>query len=280
MLAMPSVSMPPPQAAAATPATRTSPAKSSVRSASIQPPRSRVSSAAPRGLTSRARYERSSLRLAAADRGAHGAARFGARRRHLLCEPQRNDRRRYSRAHARQHRLGVVLRRLRRCGGHPCGDWRAQRADRMVAAYGSQRRRACGRFRIAAARARRAGGRRGGAAMTAPRLHHRQSVLWIAALVHRLSGLALAIFLPLHFLTLGLAIHGEAPLESFLRWSDQPLVKLAESGLVFLLMVHLLGGLRLLVIENLAWRDEQKELATIAAGLSAVIALILLARLF
>ena len=81
-------------------------------------------------------------------------------------------------------------------------------------------------------------------------------------------------------MTLGLAIHGEAPLESFLRWSDQPVVKLAESGLVFLLMVHLLGGLRLLVIENLNWRDEQKELATIAAGLSAVIAFILLARLF
>jgi fumarate reductase subunit D len=116
--------------------------------------------------------------------------------------------------------------------------------------------------------------------MTARRLHHRQSVLWIAALVHRLSGLALAIFLPVHFLTLGLAIHGEAPLESFLRWSDQPLVKLAESGLVFLLLVHMLGGVRLLVIENLPWRDEQKELATIAAGLSAVIAFILLARLF
>ena len=116
--------------------------------------------------------------------------------------------------------------------------------------------------------------------MTVRHLSHRQSVLWIAALVHRLSGLALAIFLPLHFLTLGLAIHGEAPLESFLRWSDQPLVKLAESGLVFLLMVHMLGGLRLLVIENLPWRDEQKELATIAAGLSAVIAFILLARLF
>ena len=116
--------------------------------------------------------------------------------------------------------------------------------------------------------------------MRARRLTHRQSVLWIAALVHRLSGLALAIFLPLHFLTLGLAIQGEAPLGSFLRWSDQPLVKLAESGLVFLLMVHMLGGLRLLVIENLDWRDEQKELATIAAGLSAVIALLLLARLF
>jgi fumarate reductase subunit D len=116
--------------------------------------------------------------------------------------------------------------------------------------------------------------------MTARRLNHRKSVLWMAALVHRLSGLALAIFLPLHFLTLGLAIHGEAQLEGFLRWSDQPLVKLTESGLVFLLMVHMLGGLRLLVIENLAWRDGQKQLATIAAGLSAVIAFILLARMF
>jgi len=116
--------------------------------------------------------------------------------------------------------------------------------------------------------------------MTVRHLSHRQGVLWIAALVHRLSGLALAVFLPLHFLTLGLAIHGEAPLESFLRWSDQPLVKVAESGLVFLLLVHMLGGVRLLVIENLPWRDEQKALATIAAGLSAVVAFILLARLF
>jgi len=57
-------------------------------------------------------------------------------------------------------------------------------------------------------------------------------------------------------------------------------VKLGESALVFLLMVHVLGGVRLLVIENLPWRDGQKELATIAAALSAVIALFLLARIF
>jgi fumarate reductase subunit D len=109
-------------------------------------------------------------------------------------------------------------------------------------------------------------------------LAHRRGVLWIAALVHRLSGLALAIFLPLHFLTLGLAIQGEAHLESFLRWSDAPLVKLAESGLVFLLLVHMLGGLRLLVIENLDWRDGQKQLATLTAAVSAVIAFIFLVR--
>ena len=111
-------------------------------------------------------------------------------------------------------------------------------------------------------------------------LKHRTGALWLAALVHRLSGLALAIFLPFHFLALGLAIRGEAPLESFLRWTDRPLVKFAEAGLVFLLTVHLLGGLRVLVIENFAWSDGQKQLATLAAALSAVVAFIFLARVF
>jgi len=116
--------------------------------------------------------------------------------------------------------------------------------------------------------------------MTARHLGHRGSVLWLAALVHRLSGLALAVFLPLHFLALGLAINGEAELDRFLRWSDQPLVKLAEGGLVFLLLVHMLGGARVLLIENLAWRDGQKQLATLAAALSAVIAFLFLVRAF
>jgi len=109
---------------------------------------------------------------------------------------------------------------------------------------------------------------------------HRGSALWIAALVHRLSGLALAIFLPFHFFVLSLAFHGGAGLDSFLRWSDQPLVKFAEGGLVFLLTVHLLGGLRVLVIETMDWRDGQKQIATLAAAVSAIVAFIFLVRVF
>ena len=60
-----------------------------------------------------------------------------------------------------------------------------------------------------------------------------------------MSGLALALFLPAHFLALGTAIDGEAKLEGFLRWTEQPLVKLAEWILVMLLAAHLAGGLRL-----------------------------------
>ena len=116
--------------------------------------------------------------------------------------------------------------------------------------------------------------------MIARQLGHRTGALWIAALVHRISGLALAIFLPLHFLALGLAIEGEAKLERFLRWSDQPLVKLAEGGLIFLLTVHLLGGLRILAIENFPWTGGQKQLATLAAAVSAIVAFIFLVRVF
>jgi fumarate reductase subunit D len=111
-------------------------------------------------------------------------------------------------------------------------------------------------------------------------LKHRGSALWVAAMVHRLSGLALAIFLPVHFFVLGLSFHGGARLDDFLRWTDQPLVKFAEGGLVFLLTVHLLGGLRVLVIENLDWRDGQKQLATLAAAVSAIVAFIFLVRVF
>jgi fumarate reductase subunit D len=108
---------------------------------------------------------------------------------------------------------------------------------------------------------------------------YRRDGLWLAAMVHRLSGLALAIFLPLHFLVLGLAIEGEARLDGFLKWTDLPLVKAAEAGLVVVLAVHLLGGIRLMVIENLPWREGQKRMAMLVSVLAAVAGVAFLLRL-
>ena len=105
---------------------------------------------------------------------------------------------------------------------------------------------------------------------------YRGELLWIAALVHRLSGLMLALFLPLHFLALALALEGESRLESFLRWTDHPPVKLAEALLVFLLAVHLLGGLRILMVENLSWREGQRGLAIAAGSGAAALAILFL----
>lgn len=89
-----------------------------------------------------------------------------------------------------------------------------------------------------------------------------------AFLLHRISGVLLALFLPAHFWVLGLALQGEARLENFLRWSDQPLVKFAEGALVLLLAAHMAGGVRLLMLEFLPWRDWQKTLLAIAAAFS------------
>ncbi len=109
---------------------------------------------------------------------------------------------------------------------------------------------------------------------------YRADRLWLSALVHRVSGVLLAAFLPLHFLVLGLAIRSEAALDGFLAWTKSPLVKFAEIGLVLLLAIHLLGGIRVLVIENMPWRDGQKKLATMAAvGAVAIGAVFLVAVL-
>lgn len=93
------------------------------------------------------------------------------------------------------------------------------------------------------------------------------------ALVHRLSGIALALFLPLHFWALGQALQGEARLESFLRWTDQPLVKFSEWAVVLLLAIHLFGGIRILMIEFLPWRNRQKTLAAVVAMAALAIGL-------
>ena len=95
-----------------------------------------------------------------------------------------------------------------------------------------------------------------------------------AFLVHRISGIALALFLPLHFLALASVLQGEAVLDGFLRWSDRPLVKAAEWILVTLLAAHLAGGLRLLALEFLPWRDWQKTLAALAAAFALFVGLV------
>jgi fumarate reductase subunit D len=88
-----------------------------------------------------------------------------------------------------------------------------------------------------------------------------------AFVVHRVSGVGLALFLPLHFLVLGLMLE-PATADAFFRWTEQPLVKLAETVLVILLAVHLTGGLRLMALEFLPWSDTQKTRIAVAFGLA------------
>ena len=100
-----------------------------------------------------------------------------------------------------------------------------------------------------------------------------------AFVVHRVSGVLLALFLPLHFWALAQALHGEARLDTFLRWTEHPLVKVAELGLVLLLAAHMAGGVRLLMIEFLSWRDWHKSLRAAASAVSVAIGLAFLLNL-
>jgi len=104
---------------------------------------------------------------------------------------------------------------------------------------------------------------------------HRHPSYW-AFVVHRVSGLLLAAFLPLHFWALSLAIRGEARLQGFLDWAEHPVVKVAETGLVLLLAAHLTGGLRLLAIEFLPWRDRQKTIVAATGGITLAVGLVYL----
>ena len=105
-----------------------------------------------------------------------------------------------------------------------------------------------------------------------------ESSYW-AAMVHRASGIALALFLPLHFWALSRALEGEMRLDALLAWTEQPLVKLSEWAIVLALAAHLAGGLRILALELLPWSARQKTLtagaaaATVAVGLVFALAL-------
>jgi len=87
-----------------------------------------------------------------------------------------------------------------------------------------------------------------------------------AALLHRLSGIALAIFLPLHFLALATALDGAAALDSFLAVTRTPLVKASECLLVVALATHMTLGLRILAIEFLAIRERTVTMLTACAA--------------
>ena len=97
-----------------------------------------------------------------------------------------------------------------------------------------------------------------------------------AAIGHRLSGLLLALFLPFHFLALGLAIEGAAELEQFLRLADNPWIKFAEWGLVVLLTAHLAFGLRVLAIEFLAWPGHLKGAIGLGGGAALAVGFVFL----
>lgn len=107
-------------------------------------------------------------------------------------------------------------------------------------------------------------------------LRGRAHLGYVAFLVHRLSGIALALFLPLHFLVLGSALTGADGLNDFLAWAANPWVKLSEWLLVSALAVHMAGGIRVLALEFLPWSERQILWVTGSFAFAGVVGLMFL----
>ena len=99
---------------------------------------------------------------------------------------------------------------------------------------------------------------------------------FVAALLHRLSGIALAIFLPLHFLALGTALRSANQFQSFFTAINTPLVKFAEFALVSALAMHMALGLRVLAIEFLRVRERTAVTVSLACGCAGAVGLMFL----
>lgn len=112
---------------------------------------------------------------------------------------------------------------------------------------------------------------------------HRNHKAYWAFLGHRVSGLLLALFLPVHFYVLGLAIDNVESMDRFLAISEIGLVKFAEWGLISLLALHFSFGIRLLMLEFFVWPGHrQARLNWIMGGIAAtaVVGVIFLLRVF
>lgn len=113
---------------------------------------------------------------------------------------------------------------------------------------------------------------------TAGGITSRAHPLWLAYILHRVSGLGLALFLPLHFWVLSLAMTAPSRLDGFLHLTEASVMKVAEFVLVFLLAIHMFGGLRLMALEWLPWSTSQKTLAALATAVSFLVAMLFLTK--
>ena len=99
---------------------------------------------------------------------------------------------------------------------------------------------------------------------------------FLAAMLHRLSGIALAIFLPMHFIALGMALGGADSLQSFLGVTQTGFVRGAEWGLVTALGMHMALGIRVLAIEIFAVRERGAIVVSACVACSITVGLLFL----
>ncbi len=90
--------------------------------------------------------------------------------------------------------------------------------------------------------------------------------------MHRLTGVALTVYLYVHLITLGSILQGPDRFDQAMALMSRPGVRLMELVLIWVVLFHTLNGVRLLVLA-IAPKVDQKWLACAVVAASVLIAL-------
>lgn len=90
--------------------------------------------------------------------------------------------------------------------------------------------------------------------------------------LHRVTGIALVLFLFLHIWTLSAAFRGPEAFNQAIRRFDNPMGHLMEYTLLLAVMVHLVNGLRITMVDLFDLTAIQERILWASLGIVAVIA--------
>ncbi len=109
-----------------------------------------------------------------------------------------------------------------------------------------------------------------------PKRHYRWHPGFVAWLLHRLSGVALAGYLILHLWVLHHLAKGPEEFNALMAAFSSPFLKIMEIGLLGVVAYHTINGLRV-VLMDYGPMAEKNSYVKYLAGTFAVIALVVLA---
>lgn len=102
----------------------------------------------------------------------------------------------------------------------------------------------------------------------------------ISHITHRITGIAFLIFIFLHVLTLGSVFIGAEAFENALLAYDNPFGHVLEFSLMLAVSIHLVNGIRIIVIDFFNLSGIHKKLFWISFAIVSVIAILSIAVFF
>ncbi len=92
-------------------------------------------------------------------------------------------------------------------------------------------------------------------------------------LLHRVTGVALAVYLLPHFITINNARGGAAALDEALGWYTGPMIAAAEWLIVMAAVFHAFNGLRIIAVDFFDLSHRRRLLFALVLGACAVVLL-------